>query len=105
MDQQYREHIADLLKEGKKADKLDKERVELFMLLLKHPAWPLYVTLLDSKIQAFADAVMSPASSVDGAVALEYVKGAMSGLIIARDLPSITVAAMKAAIPASGEDE
>jgi hypothetical protein len=50
---------------------------------------------------------MGPAGSVDGAIALEWVKGAMSGLIMARDIPSVTIAAMSTTGPApeDGEDE
>ncbi len=39
-----------------------------------------------------ADEVLRPARSVDGMVTLEYVKGTMSGLVIARDIPSVTIA-------------
>jgi hypothetical protein len=36
---------------------------------------------------------MAPAESVDRMVALEYIKGAMGGLVMARDTPSVTIAA------------
>jgi hypothetical protein len=56
--------------------------------------WRIYVELLELKLQSFSDELLLPAGSVDRMVGLEYVKGAMSGLVIARDLPSVTIAAM-----------
>lgn len=63
--------------------------------MVKSPAWIEFVSLLETKLQAMSDTLLAPAQSVDMLVGLEYVKGAMSGLIIARDLPSVTIAAME----------
>ena len=105
MDQQFRTQINDLLNEAKKADKFDRERAERFQSLVKHPGWEVYQELLNSRIQSFADAIMGPAGSIDGAIALEWVKGAMSGVVLARDLPSVTINAINTAVPATdGED-
>lgn len=95
----------ELYKQARVADKIDRERAELFQALLNHPGWSVYRALLDSRIQSFADAVMAPSGSVDGAIALEWVKGAMSGVILARDLPSVTIAAMNVAGPAPDDGE
>jgi hypothetical protein len=46
------------------------------------------------RLQGMADEILRPSASVDAMIGLEYVKGAMSGLILARDLPSVTIAAM-----------
>lgn len=105
VDLNFKSQISDLLKEARAADKIDTERAEKFQGLLAHPGWSIYQDLLNARIQLFADAVMGPAGSVDGAIALEWIKGAMSGVILARDLPSVTIAAMQTAVPATdGED-
>jgi hypothetical protein len=85
--------VDELLKQARRADKIDRERIEVFEMLVKTRGWQTFVEILDAKIQLFADQVMSPAGTRDGLVALEYVKGAMSGLIMARDIPSVTIAA------------
>jgi hypothetical protein len=105
-DRQFSEQIEDLLKTGRFADKIDKERAEAFETLIRTPGWALYIDLISTFIQARADEVLAPAGSVEGAIRLEYIKGAMSGLIMARDLPSTIIAAMKPAVPATdGDDE
>lgn len=97
--------IDNLVREARKADREDKEMAQLFQLLVAHEGWKRYVALLEKRIQAMGDMVLSPAGSVNGAIALEYVKGAMSGMVMARDLPSVIIAAMKAAGPATDGDE
>lgn len=104
MDKEFQERTAELLESARKADKIDKERIQFFEAMVKSPGWPIYLELLNLRIQAFADAVLAPAGSVDGAVALEYVKGTMSGLVIARDLPSVIITAMKTSVPATDGD-
>lgn len=96
--------LDELQKVSREARKIDRERADLFTVLLRHPAWLAYVELLDSQIQARADIVLAPSGSVDGAIVQEYVKGAMSGLILARDLPSTIIADMKSAT-SSGDTE
>ena len=87
--------IEQLLKDARSADRIDRERAELFGGMVRSAAWQEYIALLEAKIQAFADVILAPSGSVDALVGLEYVKGAMSGLILARDLPSVTIAAME----------
>lgn len=89
------EQITELLKTGRAADKLDRERAEAFSGLVSHPAWPLYQELLNVMIQARSVDLLVPAGGSDGAFILEFVKGSMNGLILARDLPSIMIAQMK----------
>lgn len=106
MDPQFKSHLDELFKAARVADKIDKERAEQFIVMQRTEGWRLFQELVGLRIQLFADAIMLPAGSVDAAIALEYVKGAMSGLIIARDLPSVIVGAMKASVPAAdGEDD
>ena len=98
--------VGELLKNARAADKIDRERGELMQVLIQTPAWKAFSELLGFRIQNFADSVLGPSGSINGMVAQEYLKGAMSGLIIARDLPTIIIAAMKE-IPLSaneGED-
>ena len=105
MDQSFREQIIELHKIARVADKDDKELAEILEGLVKHPGWVAYQTLLGRRIQMFADTVMAPAGSNDGAIALEWVKGAMSGLLIARNLPSVIIDAMKPKAPATDGDD
>jgi len=86
--------VEDLLKEARAANKIDQDRANLFRSMLQTEAWRVYVELLELKLQSLSDELLLPAGSVDRMVGLEYVKGAMSGLVIARDLPSVTIAAM-----------
>lgn len=99
------QRIENLLREAKRADRIDRERIELFEAMIRTPAWQAYVEILEAKLQLFADQVLAPASSVDGMVALEYIKGAMSGLVIARDITSVTIAAKQDIRPRVLEDD
>lgn len=98
--------LEDYLAKSKTFDKLDKERVELFEALVATKAWVAYSSLLNSIIEQKGSEVLSPAGSLDGAIALEHVKGAMCGLVLARDLPHVTIAHMKAlkSPPANSEE-
>ena len=87
--------VEQLLKDAKNADRIDRERAEMFVSMVKGPAWREYISLLEAKIQGFADVILAPSPSIDALVGLEYIKGTMSGLILARDLPSVTIAAME----------
>lgn len=92
MDQRTEE----LQRDSRVADRIDKERAELFAVMVKTPAWASYLEVLNSMIEQRGAEILSPANSVDGAIALEHVKGTMYGLILARDLPSITISQMAA---------
>lgn len=107
MDLNFKSQLEERLKEGRAADRIDKARAEGFRSMMATDGWKLYVELLNARKQLFADALMTPAGGVDGAVALEFVKGTMSGLILASDLPSIIIAVIDSpAGPATdGEDE
>lgn len=85
----------ELLKIAQAANKEDREDATLFEVMIKTPAWQAYVKRLQRRMQTEGDAILGPAQSVDGMVALEYRKGALSGLVIARDLPSVTIQAAK----------
>ena len=83
----------ELEKQSRKADKIDKERGDLLRMLIKHPGWKVYIELLSAQMQIRSDLILGPAGSVDAMVALEWQKGALAGLVIAGDLPSVTIAA------------
>lgn len=105
VDQSFKDQLSELQKTAREADKVDKERLEYFRGLLKHPGWAVYQELLTKRVQLYADAIMAPCGSVDGAIALEWVKGAMSGVLLAQNLPSVTIAAIEASVPATEGDE
>jgi hypothetical protein len=96
----------DLKKAGLDAQRVDKERAELLNGLMKHKGWQIYWELLNNLVNSRAQKVLAPGLSVDGMVALEFEKGAMSGLIMARDLPSVIVQVMNTSeAPSDGETE
>jgi len=99
------QRIEDLLREARKADRIDRERADAFVSLVKHPGWDMYMEILNAKIQMLADQVLAPAASIDALVGMEYVKGAMSGLIMARDIPSVTIAAKAELQPVKEDDD
>lgn len=97
--------IEELVKQSRAALKEDKARAEAFEGLLKHPGWATYQGLLNAILGSMGSDVLAPAQTIDGAVALEYVKGTMRGLILARDLPSATIESIKGlSTSADGEE-
>lgn len=105
LDFQKRIH-EELQRSARMADKEDKEFTEQCAVLMKNPAFQSYMALLNRRIETLGLVVLEPANGMDNAVALEYIKGTMRGLIIARDLPAVTMQAMKASTsnPANGDD-
>lgn len=81
--------------EARKARKEDRDRAELFSVMVNTPAWKAYVALLNVKIQECGDIVMIPLETLDKALGMENVKGTMKGLLLARDLPSVVIATSK----------
>lgn len=97
--------IDELLSAARKANKEDRERAELFEGLVRSASWKSYVALLMGRVQAFSDVILQPAGTRDNVLLLEYLKGAMFGLLLARDLPSVTIEAMKTLTPTPIPDE
>lgn len=85
----------ELLKQAREADREDKHAAELFEVMVKTEAWQVYSAMLTRKIEAQGAIVLEPAAGVDRAVALEYEKGTMRGLLIAQGLPQHTIQATK----------
>lgn len=104
MDPKFQEELTDLLKQSREAEREDRNLAEALEPMVNMEGWQLYTTVLNRLIQSRADEILRPISSVDGAIALEHVKGAMRGLIMARDLPSLIISAMKTAVPATDGD-
>lgn len=100
--------IEELQRNSRAADREDKERAQLFRGMVNSPAWKLFIELLEAKLQLHADIMLQPALSMEGMIAREYIKGAMSGLVLARDLPSVIIGAMdqlRRDQRATGEDD
>lgn len=93
-----------LKKASRAADRKDRDRAELFAALVASPGWKAYEELLNSIIEAQGLRVLDPAGSVDGAVRGEYEKGTMRGLIMARDLPALTIEQAKSLNPTPDVD-
>lgn len=100
-----KERLEELRKEARKADSEDRQRADLFEAMLKSEHWKAYSALLAYRLQAFSDILLTPAGSIDGAMAQEYIKGAMFGLVLARDLPSTIVNTMRAGTSEAEEDK
>jgi hypothetical protein len=83
--------IEDLKRQARDADRVDRERADVLSGLVRHPGWEVYVRLVNAQVQARSDAVLEPANSVDKCVGLEYIKGAMSGLLLAVALPGAII--------------
>ena len=98
----------ELMKQQRAADKEDRERGEAFKSLVKHPGWAMFTGLINSRIQASAELLMEPVEKlIPEGTNTEYLKGTMRGLIMARDLPSATIAGMEqlTSDPAQGDEE
>ena len=105
MDPQQRIELA---KQWRAAQKVDRERAEALSALSRHPGWAVFVSLIDSKLEADGMALLSPLDSMNDIPKAEHLKGTMYGLVLARDLPSFIVESMKAqdaSDPAHTEDD
>ena len=97
--QQFAEENKKILREYAN---VDRELVDAMRGLIKSPFYQRYSEALNKLIQIRADELMGPLGSQDEILRQEWVKGTMNGLILARDLPSITIATMSSLSP---EDE
>lgn len=87
--------LRDMMKEAKKADAADLALMQALELMVKNIGWGRYQTLLNSKITMFSEQLLMPSGGLDGLVASEFIKGAMFGLVLARDQPQVIIDAMK----------
>lgn len=85
-----------LLKDSRIYDKVDRDRAEVLEGLIRTPGWRVFVELVNEIIEHRGAELLAPAGSIDGVLVGEHLKGSMSGLIMARDLPSVIIAQMEA---------
>jgi hypothetical protein len=86
----------ELLKSSRKATKEDIQLSEDLQALMAHKGWSQYLNqVLGTRIQALGSLLLEPSGSSDGMVRSEFLKGALYGLCLARDMPSVIVASMR----------
>ena len=94
MDTEFQEKVEELLKVSRKADEEDKKLVENMYRLTHSHDFAMYVKqVLGPRIQNFGATLLEPSGSSDGMVRAEFIKGALYGLCLARDLPSVILSA------------
>lgn len=94
MDTEFEQKMDELVKEGRKADLEDKKLVENMERLVKSHDFDMYVRqVLGPRIENFGSGLLEPSGSQDGMVRSEFMKGALYGLCLARDLPSVIISA------------
>lgn len=64
---------------------------DLFVELMKHPGWPRYTELIQTVAQNYHVTIMKPLESILEAGKIEFAKGALSGLSLAAQLPSMKI--------------
>lgn len=85
----------DLLKASRTAKQEDLELADAMSRLINNKDFQLYLSrVINNRIQLWGDMLMVPAGGHDGLVRSEYAKGTLCGLCLARDLPSVIIAAM-----------
>jgi hypothetical protein len=89
------DYAKEMLREGRQADREDKERLELLKLLVRHPGWKIYLDLVTTHKQELADVLLAPARSVDEMVFLEGKKGEMRGILYAESALASTIAGLQ----------
>ena len=86
----------EILKSSRKATKEDIQLAEDLESLRTHKGWNPYLQqVLGARIQDLGELLLQPAGTQDGLVRSEYIKGALYGLCLARDLPSVIIQSMR----------
>ncbi len=86
----------ELLKASRQATKEDLELVEAMEALCRTPGWRIFVSrVLAPRVQGVGELILQPAGSTSGAWRTEFLKGALYGLCLARDMPSVIIASMR----------
>lgn len=91
-------------KEEERKVEFDRERADAFTVMMKTRGWDLYVQLLNAKIAERMANIFNP-TEPGKEFAEQHNKGAIYGMLMARDLPSVTVKLASEATPAGGEEE
>lgn len=95
--------LEEFVRESRAREKIDRERAELFVALLRTDGWKAYESLLASLLESKGSELLRPAGSLDGCIQAEHVKGTMYGLLLAKDLPGVTIASMRVQVPEEDE--
>lgn len=78
--------------EDRERSRRDRERIEAWEGMVKTKGWKLYVELLNIQINDRAGGLLEElGGGIRAVLAQEYQKGAMRGLILARDLVGVTL--------------
>lgn len=91
MDKELQERMDELIRQAREADREDRKLAEALSSLVHHSSFSALQNLFNKRLQSLSEEMLAPANSVDRLIAQEYLKGAMFGLILARDLPAIIV--------------
>lgn len=98
------DRFEELLKASRKARREDIELGEAMERLLASKDFQVYLSkVIGSRLESYGQVLLEPAGGRDGLVRGEFVKGAMFAFCLARDLPSVIVAAMGEIRSNSGE--
>lgn len=87
----------------KEQAKFDRERADAFAVMMKTQGWQLYCDLLNKHIATRTAKLFEPTPAGEE-YAEQHNKGAVYGLLLARDIPSATVAAMKNSPQPAGDE-
>lgn len=94
-------------KEAAKVTSFDIKRVRAFEAMVATEGWKMYQDLINGNVSERTKDIFSPTPKGEESAA-EHNKGAVFGLLYARDLPSVIIAAMKdqrSSDPASEDKE
>src|SRR5262245_33839858 len=87
--------LEELLKLSRRARREDVALGEAMQRLVQNADFQTYLEkVIGSRVQSFGDTLMEPSGSQDGLVRMEYIKGTLCGLCLARDLPRVIIASM-----------
>lgn len=95
-DQQIDEEYSRLLREGKDAKSKDKERLELFEILIRHPGWKLLMEMAAGRKQELADQILAPEEDEFALIRNVGLKGEMRGILFLETTLGRTIAGLKA---------
>lgn len=101
---QERTLTSEAKKEIQSINRDDVKRAKAFKDMIKTEGWAYYQGLINTFIEQRMNAVLQPTSDSQQ-LASEHVKGAVYGLILARDAVQATVDAVQQIVDAGGEPE
>src|SRR5262245_3405084 len=88
----------DIIKASRAAMKEDLQLAADLERLVASREWIAYLNqVIGRRIQDIGELILQPSVSQDGMVKTEFLKGAMYGLCLARDLPSVIIRSMREA--------